>query len=407
MLDLERRTTVEVLFNGAWSKHGVVQHVCRGCCSSREMTLLTMQTLGIDSLWPKELALVDRKGFTGLREVTAQLVLLASVNGILQLAILRVYGSGVGGIAASSEIVPFEPPVAQPVEGEREVDGVPVNIYKEDDHSQQQGMLTFWRSRDEVFNFLIFCDLYHGFAKLVTGESHKTSREYENNQRDSRVRTGVGRTQLLEANECADERAFLDRLSDMVFTDDAFLSVGCGPCTEHDQLRCYVHSTKLGAAIYTLTIVKQRWFPFLWAKYQSEFVQDKVKNLPCVCDQYGEDQHAFYGPENIGGGVWQCELEAVTEEALPNTSSTEREHAVNERRAGTRRHSIPLKSSEVSAFSVSRQCARLEISSVDPRGPEPYASLEDKPTAGASGEARSGDDVLCDVAELPLFQQVV
>ena len=78
-----RRACILKLFNGRWSKHDVVEHEENGCCTSPENTLLLMQTHGVDALWPRALGMIDRKGWTGMEEVSRQTTLPINCHGLL------------------------------------------------------------------------------------------------------------------------------------------------------------------------------------------------------------------------------------------------------------------------------------------------------------------------------------
>lgn len=307
-IDTERRRTVELLFNGSWSVTGQVQHICNGCCSSVEATLVAMQFHDIDALWPRVLVVTDRKGWNGMESASCQAVLAASVHGLLPQAIIRVFGDTVSSApvrhadALDDEIPGLvdEDDDTVPNNGRHDVGGIPVSIYKEDDKSQIAHMIRFWSTPSNLVEFFIFAGLYKQFTHATKSELHRTSKEWEELQQASFMKYGVRSNEVLEMHNCRDEYELLDSLSSMVLSDNGFICLGRGPFSEQEELRCYVHATKIGGSVYILQANKQRWFPCKYSKWMSSDVLQILRDSPCLVDLHVENLHEFYGAAGIG-----------------------------------------------------------------------------------------------------------
>ena len=75
---------MEKLFNGDIRLTNVVQHYCRGCCKSRNGTLLKMQTYGLDEVIPKGgVGTLSRSNWVGAEEAMDDVGLGSGIHDLL------------------------------------------------------------------------------------------------------------------------------------------------------------------------------------------------------------------------------------------------------------------------------------------------------------------------------------
>ena len=138
-MDAARSTTAHSLFNGRITRCGVVAHIEKGCCSSPMATLRSMQTYGVDVIMPRVIPLIDRKGWNGMELTLRTVGVGVNVHFILPQAILRVLQTQSKSTKAQDADADRSKPDAgvvasEAADGDAEVDGVPVSIYKLDIH---------------------------------------------------------------------------------------------------------------------------------------------------------------------------------------------------------------------------------------------------------------------------------
>ncbi|CAK0874722.1 unnamed protein product [Prorocentrum cordatum] len=120
----------------------------------------------------------------------------------------------------------------------------------------------------------------------------------------------------------------------MVFKDSEFDLVSCR--TESQQLMAFLMSIRLGAAAHELVITRCRKppYPTLAALKYPEVLDQLPKQCPNTLDSYTRGFLSFYKADIHGAGA-RAELTSVDLLADTDTSSTEREHSVQAKKAGS------------------------------------------------------------------------
>lgn len=86
---LRRRLTISHLANGDWRERREVQHVCFGCCTSRDHTLWKFGKYLLAALVPGKVHILSRKNWTDAHRPFSQFGLVEACHGLLRSSFRR------------------------------------------------------------------------------------------------------------------------------------------------------------------------------------------------------------------------------------------------------------------------------------------------------------------------------
>ena len=334
--DKWRRAVLEQLFNGDIRKHGVVEHIEVGCCSSAAETVHLMCTIGIAALLPRKhtIGKLDRKNWTGAGEAFSSIGLPASVHGLFACAYIRSTSHGApADTGGHNEGDPGLDKLCDDQVDPPENDlGECTGLYDEDEATQVLHTQKWIFSGSFVDDINIARIALKPQEKYLLNQLKMSSARWERKQQDDFIKKGKRQFQVSRAYNGDDDFEFLKAATANVFNDSAWRLIHGRD--EVTQLKVFRMGVRAGAVGYQLLRVRHRRGPFdVIASCDDEEEAKRVAAKPiCTLCGYGENFTRFYGADWPGDPHAYHEQKCMQLFVETDSVSCERSHSWYHRR---------------------------------------------------------------------------
>lgn len=409
-----RYCTISQLWNGNIQAPGRHEHYCRGCCKNRRQTLHFMQSFGLDCLLPSSIHVINRSNFVGMETAMDQIGLPTEVNQLLPTALMRVFLFNDATTAPMPALAALFD--GEDVDGDKHADAndaddaacnerqqrvdaaeariKPISVWREEKESHQKttmGWAKSGRMGDDIKRARIFAEQH---VRLISHQLRVGGIEWERKQE---LKASRGEARTYQVTDYRDDKAghtYLSTLTRLIFAEDDTWDI-MDTKTESSQLQLHILASRTAAAEYELQVVRHRWFPFLGFDGLHPGKEDPLLTCKvCTMDAYFEGVVDHYGPNPLSKTSCAAEVRAVRSVIECTTSSTERLHSENERRANFRSWTTPQDLETLSAWFAAKQCASAKHDSLvyssrrADRGVPTAGAVAPKPEAGAGKKGR-------------------
>lgn len=352
--DRYRLSVLQGLFNGDVRKAGVVEHYEVGCCTSRAHTLSLMVSDGVQALFPKRFPVMSRSNWTGADAAIEAIGLPAAVHGLLAGAFCRVFpGERNAGVVVNTGVAHVSGPSGPGADaGDRAGEEATTEaLARQADGSMGASAWELWREEaadrvqatrrwvlsDAFVDDMVFAQVqYRPQSARMLRQLSLTGERFEVLQQRRLATDGHRDYPVLDAASAKSDLELMREATDLMFIADRWVAIQ--QRTEAIDCRIFRVSSRMGAAAYELLLRRHLNWPFrLFAILADDGVADALAaERECMLDLFSLSFRRAHAQGGLASEVAKAELLALAAIVKTDTSSTERWHSKNQRRARAR-----------------------------------------------------------------------